>query len=280
MDEVCDKSVPVTSARKPAPGGSRIRKLILDKVRLLGHTEHQEIFSLLQAHGIAYSSNSNGVFINLSTVPDDILATVKAFVDYCAVNKTDLDEYEKRLQECKITHKFDVITALGDGACGVSGLNSESVSLCQALALLNQSTVTSSPALSPSASLLSLSASTPTILSPSDSSPSISPVTLPALTAALSPQSVSTRSSQMSCSSANSLPSVLINGRFQATKKRFSRRKIVDRKQQTTSCASEASATPSLSIPRDERQIQSSDLSILSPEAYSYVTELFSGTTL
>lgn len=161
--------------RRPAQGGSRARKLILDKVRQLGTTEHQEIFTLLRTHGIAYSSNSNGVFINLSTVPDDVLATVKSFVDYCAINKTGLDEYEKRLQECKITHKFDNISC------------------------------------PPHATTAPLP-----LLAPNPPSP---------------PQEDRSPHRPLTVNSTNTVPSVLINGRFQATKKRFARKKIVDRKQ-------------------------------------------------
>lgn len=198
----------------PAPGGSRVRKLILDKVRLLGPTEHKEIFSLLQAHGIAFSSNSNGVFINLSTVPDDVLATVKAFVDYCAMNKTGLDEYEKRLQECKITHRFDIISSLA----------------------------TSLP--TPLASPLPSATAMPPLLATTP------PVKLTSPVVGRSP--LVPRCSYTSASTMNSLPSVLINGRFQATKKKFSRRKIVDRKHGLTA-------------------VEATDPYVLAPEAYTYV---------
>lgn len=175
----------------PAPGGSRARKLILDKVRMLGHTEHQEIFALLKTHSIAYSSNSNGVFINLSTVPDSVLSVIKAFVDYCALNKTGLDEYEKKLQECKITHKFDSIT---------------------------------------------------------NAAVSIPPAISPAVT------NVTASRSPHTSSAINSLPSVLVNGRFQATKKRLSRRKIIDKRQVVASIEGE----------------RLSETGVLMPEPYSY----------
>lgn len=174
-----------------------MRKLILDKVRQLGPTEHQEIFSLLQEHGIAFSSNSNGVFINLSTVPDDVLMIIKAFVEYCAINKAGLDEYEKKLQECKITHKFDSISTLADGN--------------------RVSTV-------------------------DETSPA--PVEKEDIVV-----SATQRCSHSSTSTVNSFPSLLVTGRFQATKKRFSRRKIVDRKQ----------------------ALLESESGVLMPEPYTYV---------
>lgn len=217
--------------KKPAPGGSRIRKLILDKVRLLGPTEHQEIFSLLQAHGIAYSSNSNGVFINLSTVPDDVLATVKAFVDYCAVNKTGLDEYEKRLQECKITHKFDIITTLAES--GGSNENKDILSPDTEVVLPEVTDVV------------------PLSSAPASSTPHAAPV--------VQFQTMAPRGSH-TLSSVNSLPSVLINGRFQATKKRFSRRKIVDRKQ----VVSNSESVPAVPL-------APTDMAVLCPEDYTYV---------
>lgn len=200
-----------------------MRKLILDKVRLLGTTEHKEIFALLQAHNIAFSSNSNGVFINLSTVPDDVLATVKAFVDYCAMNKTGLDEYEKRLQECKITHRFDSIT---------SSTPTEP---------RTQHLVHTAPHRPPPATTTIPS---PTIPTP----PTPAVVTCPRVSTA---------------SILNTLPSVLVNGRFQATKKRFARRKIVERKQTDGHGQGHG---------HTHGQGQSGhDPAILMPEAYTYV---------
>lgn len=198
----------MASVAGTAPGGSRTRKLILDKVRQLGPTEHHEIFTLLKTHDIAYSSNSNGVFINLSTVPDDVLATVKKFVDYCALNKTGLDEYEKKLQECKITHKFDIITSLADGRQSTSPVT-------------RGTDVSNAPSAAP-------------VVSTSHSL-------------------MSSRTAHVGAAAVNSVPNVLISGRFQVTKKRFSRRKIVDRKQLLVDGGSDGGLT-----------------GVLMPEAYTY----------
>lgn len=221
-----------------APGGSRVRKLILDKVRLLGPTEHKEIFSLLQAHHIAYSSNSNGVFINLSTVPDDVLTTVKAFVDYCAMNKTGLDEYEKRLQECKITHRFDNISTLSE--------------MCEP----PPCPVDACPAPMPMAMAMAMAMPPP--LPPPPPMPLPLPLSLPPPLPTQTHPSVTFSLGQRiqpPCPPCvNSLPSVLTNSRFQATKKRFARRKIVDKKNVSAGDGSGAEAA------------------VLLPECYTYVS--------
>jgi hypothetical protein len=79
----------------------RDRKLLMQRIQELGETEHEQIFKMLTAEGIDHTRNCNGVFFNLSAVPDELVSKVSNFVAFCHSNKTDLDEYDKRLNECK-----------------------------------------------------------------------------------------------------------------------------------------------------------------------------------
>ena len=82
------------------------RKLML-LTQELGATEHAEIFKILQGNGVSHTQNNNGVFVNLSRVPDAVLEQVDRFVGFCIDNKHDLDEYDKRLNECKLSNNYD-----------------------------------------------------------------------------------------------------------------------------------------------------------------------------
>jgi hypothetical protein len=92
----------------------RDRKLLSHRISELGETEHQGIFNILSRNDISHTRNRNGVFVNLSTIPDDVLAQISAFVMFCMDNKVDLDEYEKRMNECKIRQDYHVVVGRVD----------------------------------------------------------------------------------------------------------------------------------------------------------------------
>lgn len=94
----------------------RQRRLLVQRVSELGPTEHQEIYRLLQRSRISHSSNRNGVFVDLSIVPDAVLAELQSFIDFCHANKAGLDEYDQWLSACKRTHTFGAMP--GGGASG------------------------------------------------------------------------------------------------------------------------------------------------------------------
>lgn len=85
------------------------RKILLDKINTLSSTEHEEIYRIIHAHGVNMSKNKNGVFFNLSTIDDEVVNKIMMFVDYCLCNKEQLDEYDKKLNECKMMNKFGKI---------------------------------------------------------------------------------------------------------------------------------------------------------------------------
>lgn len=85
------------------------RKLLFDKINLLSSTEHEEIYKIILADMVNVSKNKNGVFFNLSAIDDAIVGKIEAFVDYCLQNKEQLDDYDKKLNECKLMHKVGKI---------------------------------------------------------------------------------------------------------------------------------------------------------------------------
>lgn len=86
---------------------SRDRALLSQRISELGETEHNEILKILQRHGVSQTSNRNGIFVNLSSVPDSVIDEMSSFVTYCISNKVQLDEYDKRMNECKIRQEYN-----------------------------------------------------------------------------------------------------------------------------------------------------------------------------
>jgi hypothetical protein len=78
------------------------KKHLRDRIHALSVTEHEEIYKMLNSKQCPYSKNSNGIFFNLTQVDDEILETVEKFVDFCIVNDSELDEYARKINECKM----------------------------------------------------------------------------------------------------------------------------------------------------------------------------------
>lgn len=83
------------------------RRLLLEKINTLSPTEHEEIFKVVKTNNVAYTQNQNGIFCNLSTVNDNTIEQISKFVKFCTENKKQLDEYDKKINECKINKNFD-----------------------------------------------------------------------------------------------------------------------------------------------------------------------------
>lgn len=106
---------------------TRQRKALIDKIAVLTMNEHVEIFKIindsLQEMDIKYTLNRNGMFINFKLIPDETVLKIEQFVDFCNNNRHDLDEYDKKINECKmnkdvskVIHMYNMgAGSLGDG---------------------------------------------------------------------------------------------------------------------------------------------------------------------
>lgn len=90
------------SGQGHCPFTLRERRLLVQQVQELGPTEHEEIYNLLNGAGLDHMRNRNGVFFNLTNVPDELMHRLQTFVTFCITNKTRLDEYDKLLNERKL----------------------------------------------------------------------------------------------------------------------------------------------------------------------------------
>lgn len=99
----------------------RRRRLLAQRIGDLGPTEHHEIYKIICNNNIEHTQNSNGVFVNLTTIDDATVDRICKFVDFCHTNKQHLDEYDKRLNECKLSQNFNRIAAIAAPAASASG---------------------------------------------------------------------------------------------------------------------------------------------------------------
>lgn len=95
---------------------NRDKKLLLEKINTLTETGHEEIFKILTKHNITFTKNNNGHFFNMSLIPSEVITEIIQFVDFCIANKKEMDEYDKRLNECKINNNFDALVSSESGA--------------------------------------------------------------------------------------------------------------------------------------------------------------------
>jgi hypothetical protein len=63
------------------------RKKLSEKIEHLGPIEHGEIFRKLKTRNLGYTQNSNGIFFDITNVPDDVVDDLVAFVDHCIENQ-------------------------------------------------------------------------------------------------------------------------------------------------------------------------------------------------
>jgi hypothetical protein len=72
-----------------------------DQIEELGKHHHLEILRLIKFHNVPYNENQNGVFINLSNSPPELIDKLTTYLDYAALQKTEIDEGESQREELK-----------------------------------------------------------------------------------------------------------------------------------------------------------------------------------
>jgi hypothetical protein len=87
---------------------SKQLKYLFEKIGSLSKMEHDEIFKIIKDK-TNYSKNKNGVFFNLSNLDEKIIEEIDKFVKYCINNKQDLDDYDKKMNDCKIHNNYNNI---------------------------------------------------------------------------------------------------------------------------------------------------------------------------
>ena len=75
------------------------KKHIINTAEKFGKSEHLEILKIIKKYDdIKYTENSNGIFINLNSIPEKLLLEIETFVTYYLIKKDYLKQ-EKSKQE-------------------------------------------------------------------------------------------------------------------------------------------------------------------------------------
>ncbi len=75
------------------------KKNIINTVEKFGKSEHLEILKIIKKYdNIKYTENNNGIFINLNSIPENVLSEIEKFVTYYLIKKDYLKQ-EKTKQE-------------------------------------------------------------------------------------------------------------------------------------------------------------------------------------
>lgn len=83
---------------------NKYRKQLFNRISNLSSTEHEEIFKIIKRHDLTYSQNKNGIFFNLSAFPNHVIDEIDKMVDFCMSQKDELDEYDIKMNECKMNN--------------------------------------------------------------------------------------------------------------------------------------------------------------------------------
>ena len=71
------------------------RKQFLQEISSLTAAELIEIVRILRKHKFVYSENTNGVFFNVATVPQDLFEDLHTFIQFTKTNRTSIEDRNK-----------------------------------------------------------------------------------------------------------------------------------------------------------------------------------------
>jgi len=80
-----------------APELERCRRLS-HAIQQLDVTEMEELFKMLHHNGCHYTTNNNGVFLNLSRLGEDLLQQIERYIGFCNESRQNVSKYESLCQ--------------------------------------------------------------------------------------------------------------------------------------------------------------------------------------
>jgi len=78
------------------------KRQMKDIIEKMQKTEQMEVLKIIIDNGDRkFTENSNGCFINMSSLPDNTIGKLKEFIEFSIKNNRDLDKTEELLKELK-----------------------------------------------------------------------------------------------------------------------------------------------------------------------------------
>ena len=85
------------------------KKNLIEISKNLSNLEYLEIFNIIKENNCSYSENKNGVFINLSSVSEEIIDSIFDFINFIKHKKEDLKKYEEIVDDLTIKNNTNNI---------------------------------------------------------------------------------------------------------------------------------------------------------------------------
>jgi len=73
---------------------NQIKRDLVNKILQLSKIQQNEIFNIINNEGINYSSNCNGIFINLTKIDITLINKITVYIDYLKNNQQNLNRIE------------------------------------------------------------------------------------------------------------------------------------------------------------------------------------------
>lgn len=70
------------------------KRELVTKILKLSKIQQNEIFNIIKNEGINYSSNNNGIFINLTKIDISLINKINLYIDYLKNNQENLNRIE------------------------------------------------------------------------------------------------------------------------------------------------------------------------------------------
>lgn len=74
-------------------------KRIESMIKTLSITQLEELFKIIQSENCQYTTNNNGVFLNLTWLEEGLLDKIELFINFCDASKKELERYEDMCRE-------------------------------------------------------------------------------------------------------------------------------------------------------------------------------------
>lgn len=79
------------------------RKRVLGELKNLVKSEQEQVFLILKKHKLDYSENSNGVFFDLSRIPNEPFEEIQKFLEFCQTNRNEFETRNKQMETSRLS---------------------------------------------------------------------------------------------------------------------------------------------------------------------------------
>jgi len=76
-------------------------QVLRDGIESMEHVHQLRILEIIKNNNIEYTENSNGIFINMTILPSQLITSIKEYIKYVGLQQQQLDKVEKDKETLK-----------------------------------------------------------------------------------------------------------------------------------------------------------------------------------